>query len=86
MAVKREIKAVEEQLQAAQDEFNAVSEKLRQVSQQRTNMEEELMNSNVRLKQLLGELKAQKERAVENSQAVGADSSMTLAELSRKVV
>jgi hypothetical protein len=85
MAVKREIREVEKQLEVAQDEFSAVSQKLKQVSQQRINMEEELMASNVRLKQLLGELKAQKERSAENGAGGGADSTMTLAELSRKV-
>eukprot|EP00966_Prymnesium_polylepis_P071811 1667958-Prymnesium_polylepis.1 len=85
MAVKREIREVEKQLEAAQSEFNTVSERLRQASQHRLNVEEELMASNVRLKQLLGELKSQKERAAEQALVVGADGTMTLTELSRKV-
>ena len=85
MAVKREIREVEKQLEAAQHEFNTVSERLRQASQHRLNVEEELMASNVRLKQLLGELNSQKERAADQSFTTGGDGGLTLIELSRKV-
>jgi len=85
MAVRREIKEVEAQFNQADEEYEALSKKLRHVTQERLNAEEELLGSNVRLKQLLGELQAAREAAQAQSSATVQDSKMTMGELTRKV-
>ena len=84
-AIRREISAVEQQYAEANEEYTDLSKKLRLVTQERLNTEEELLNSNVRLKQLLGELEAARAHAAEQSAAVVEDSKMTMGELTRKV-
>ncbi len=84
-AIRREIKEVERQFDEADKEYAEISKKLKAVTQERDNTEEELMSSNVRLKQLLGELQAQKELTAQQTTAVVADNRMTMDELSRKV-
>lgn len=85
MAVKREIREVEAQLDAAEAEFQSVYKKLGRVAQERLNVEEELTSTNVRLKQMLGELKAHHQCAAVQSSAPQRDSSLTLEQLTRKV-
>ena len=83
---KREMMQVEMELDAAEVEHTAVSEKLQQLAQQRINMEEELAHANLRLKQLLGELKAQTVRPTDTKQgAAVSDNTLALADLSRIV-
>ena len=53
-AIMREMRAVEQQLEEADAEYDKLSKQLRNVTQERQNTAEELMASNVRLKQLLG--------------------------------
>uniref|UniRef100_A0A7S2IP49 Polycystin cation channel PKD1/PKD2 domain-containing protein n=1 Tax=Haptolina brevifila TaxID=156173 RepID=A0A7S2IP49_9EUKA len=85
-AIRRETKEVERSLKDADAQYADVSEELRKITQERLNTEEELMASNVRLKQLLGELQAQKEQAVLHQSDVPQQGSrMTMGELTRKV-
>ena len=85
MALSREIYAVEEQYTEADEQYTELSRKLRHVTQERLNTEEELLASNVRLKQLLGELQAARDAAHAQSSAVVQDNKMTMGELTRKV-
>ena len=86
-AIRREIKDVERQYEEAEREYAKVSKELASVTQQRLNTEEELMGSNVRLKQLLGELKVQRELTAQQAAAADElkDVRMTMGELTRKV-
>ena len=85
MALRREISAVEDQYAEADEQYTELSRKLRLVTQERLNTEEELLTSNVRLKQLLGELQVAREVAQAQSNAVVQDNKMTMGELTRKV-
>jgi hypothetical protein len=85
MAVRREIQSVEKKYAEADAQYTDLSRKLRTVTQERLNAEEELLASNVRLKQLLGELQAAREAAQAQSSAGVQDSKMTMGELTRKV-
>jgi predicted nucleic acid-binding Zn-ribbon protein len=84
-AIRREIKDLERQFDEADKEYAEVSKKLKDITQERANVEEELISSNVRLKQLMGELHAQKQLTDQQEKIVVADSRMTMDELSRKV-
>ena len=84
-AIRREIKDLERQFDEADKDYAEVSKKLKDITQERANVEEELIASNVRLKQLMGELHAQKQLTDQQEQIVVADSRMTMDELSRKV-
>ena len=85
MALRREIKSVEEQYEQTNEAYGELSKKLRNVTQERLNTEEELLASNVRLKQLLGELEAARAAAQAQSNAIVKDNKMTMGELTRKV-
>lgn len=85
MAVKRETRAVEANLESAEKEYEQVSRQLKLKTQERLNAEEELMSSNVRLKQLLGELESARRAAAQQSAEPVQDSKMTMGELTRKV-
>lgn len=85
MAVRKEIREVEKQLEKAQHELDTVTERLKKTTDHRLNIEEELLASNVRLKQLIVELKEQKAKAPQQSAEVLPDGRITVNELSRKV-
>jgi len=84
-AIRRETREVEAQLDSANTQYADISEELRLRTQERQNAEEELMASNVRLKQLLGELQASRAGASQQSEATQHGSRMTMGELTRKV-
>ena len=86
-AIRREIKEVEAQLEAAEKDFAKINDKLRIVQQDRSNVEEELVAQNTRLKQMLDELALRKEQAEAEGQGLDGvrGSKMTMAELDRKV-
>lgn len=84
MAVRREIRSVETQLADVEAELQQTTEELRWVSQERANTEEDLMNANLRLKSLQGELKMLQERAEKRAASKkDVDNGMTLGDLQR---
>lgn len=85
MAVRREIRDVELAVEQADAEYASLTDRLRVVTQDRHNAEEDLMCSNVRLKQLLGELQEARKLTASAAAVEVQQNRMTMGELTRKV-
>ena len=86
-AVRREIKEVETQLSEEEEVYSGLNEQLRVLQQNRSNVEEELVAHNARLRQMLDELAMRKEAASKEQEGLQylRVSKRTLQELNRKV-
>jgi len=86
-AIRREIKEVETQLSEQEDIYSGLNEQLRVLQQDRSNVEEELVAHNTRLRQMLDELAMRKEAASKEQEGLQylKTSKRTMQELNRKV-